>query len=72
MELVVERGGNVAPLLAGLGLLVAVLLGSWWTGNAVAEGRVAVMLLRFTLSVFGGLYYVIMLRIATGRGLFPR
>jgi hypothetical protein len=59
-------------VLAGLGLLVAVALGSIWTALAVAEGAVASVFLRFTLSLAGGFYYLVMYRIATGQGLARR
>lgn len=61
--------GGVLP---GLGLLAAVALGSVWTASAVLDGSVASMLVRFTISVAGGFYYLVMYRVATGKGLARR
>lgn len=71
-ERAVARRSWMGPGLSAGGLVAAIALGSWWTGQAVADGRMGVMLVRFTLSVAGGLYYLAMYRVATGRRLRAR
>ncbi len=61
-----------APVLAAVGLLVAVALGSWWTAQAVVEGLTIGVLLRFGASLAGGFYYLVLFRVATGRSLALR
>lgn len=61
-----------AGVLPGLGLLVAVALGSLWTAAAVVDGSATSVVLRFALSVAGGFYYLVMYRVATGQGLARR
>ena len=67
-----DQSWTRAGVLAGLGLLAAVALGSIWTAFAVADGAVASVLLRLTLSVAGGFYYLVIYRVATGQGLARR
>jgi hypothetical protein len=50
-------------------LLAAVAIGSVWTGMAVADGAMATMLIRFTISLVGGFYYVMLYRLARRRTL---
>lgn len=59
-----KRENSVESTLAFVGLLVAVGLGAWWTGMAVAEGMVTATVVRFCLSVVGGCYYLVLYRIA--------
>lgn len=67
-----DQSQTGAGVLAGLGLLAAVVLGSLWTAMAVVDGSVTALLVRFTVSVAGGFYYVVMYRVATGRTLARR
>jgi hypothetical protein len=62
----------VAPALAVIGLLVAVAAGSSWIAAAVADGRTLSVLVRFSLTVAAGFYYVVMYRVATGRTIHRR
>jgi len=55
--------------ISAAAIVVVVGLGAWWTAVAAYEGDVGAMLLRFSLSVVGGVYYVVMHRLATGRSL---
>lgn len=64
-----EQSSFVVPLLAALGLLVAVTLGSWWTAVAVMDGLTIGVFIRFALSVAGGFYYLTMYRVSTGKTL---
>ncbi|MGI9597134.1 MAG: hypothetical protein ACR2QK_13300 [Acidimicrobiales bacterium] len=70
-----SRSGDrarLAPALAGIGLLVAVAVGSWWTALAVVDGSTVGVLVRFAASLAAGFYYLVMLRVATGRPLARR
>ncbi len=58
------RSTRLTAVLAWIGLVAAVLLGSWWTAQAVAAGAMASVLLRLALSVGGGTYYLVMFRVA--------
>jgi len=66
-----DRPPSAAPWLATLGLLAAVALGSWWTAQAVVDGSPGSVLLRFGLSLAGGLYYLVLHRVARGRPALP-
>ncbi len=68
----VDQRMTRAGVLPGLGLLAAVAIGSLWTAAAVVDGSVASMLLRFAVSVGAAFYYLVMYRVATGRGLTLR
>lgn len=61
---------NPSSIASLLGLIAVTLAGSIWTGLAVAEGSGAVMLFRFAASIVGGLYYLTLYRLATGRRFF--
>jgi hypothetical protein len=63
---------STASVLAAIGLLSAASLGAWWTAQAVADGSRTGVIVRFTLSVAGAFYYLIMYRVATGRSLAIR
>lgn len=60
-----------ATVLAALGLLAAVAIGSWWTGLAVADGRPAAVVVRFGLSLAAGWYYLALYRVTRGRAALP-
>jgi hypothetical protein len=62
-----ERAG-LGYFLAQMGVLAAVCFGAWWTVQAVAEGRPAMVVLRFTLSAALGLYYLVLARIVRAPG----
>lgn len=66
-----DRSIAPAAVLAALGLLAAVGLGSWWTGLAVAGGQPGAVVVRFGLSLAGGWYYLALYRIARGRPALP-
>lgn len=68
----VVHGSNAALVLSGLGLLVAVAVGSWWIADAVVAGATGALLLRFGATVGIAFYYLVLLRVATGRTLRPR
>ncbi len=53
-------------------LLVAVAVGALWTGSAVADGRMGAMLVRFSVSLVGAFYYLVLYRVASGRSLAVR
>lgn len=61
-----------APVLAAIGLLVAVAAGSWWIATAVVEGETASVFIRFGLTVTAGFYYLVLYRVATGRSIARR
>ncbi|MGH1489637.1 MAG: hypothetical protein ACRBK7_09625 [Acidimicrobiales bacterium] len=63
---------SAAPVLAAIGLLSAVALGSWWTAQAVVDGSTLGVLVRLPLSAAAGFYYLVMYRVATGRSLALR
>ncbi len=69
MERPVDLGLSAAVLLSGVGLLVAVAAGSWWVADAVVSGAVTAVFLRFVTTVAAGFYYLVLLRVATGRTL---
>ncbi len=66
----VGTGSNL--LLTALGLLAAVALGSWWTAMAVVDGSPVGVLVRFTVSMAGGWYYLVLFQVARGRPALPR
>ena len=55
---------SIESVVAVVGLVLALALGAWWTGLAVAEGMVGTTVFRFCVSVFGGCYYLVLYRIA--------
>lgn len=59
-----ENPMSFESVIAIAGLLLAVAIGAWWTGAAVAEGQINQTMLRFGLSVAGGCYYLVLYRIA--------
>ena len=58
------RQRRIESVLATAGLLAAVALGAWWTAQAVVDGRPWAMVARFTVSVVGGIYYLLLLAIS--------
>ncbi len=61
---------NLSSVAAFVGLVVVAIAGAVWTGMAVSEGATAAMLVRFVASIAGGLYYLTLFRLATGRRFF--
>ncbi len=57
------RRPGLGYFLAQLGVLGACAFGAWWTVQAVAEGRPWAMVLRFSLSIGLGLYYLVLARV---------
>lgn len=55
---------RLESVLAAVGLVAVMLLGAWWTGWAVVDGRPWVMLGRFAASVAGGVYYLFLLSLS--------
>lgn len=49
------------PILAWVGLIGAVCLGAYWTGQAVVTGNQLGVIVRFAASVVCGLYYLALL-----------
>lgn len=68
----VVHASNAATVLSGVGLLVAVAVGSWWIADAVVSGAIGAVMLRFGATVGMAFYYLVLLRVATGRTLRPR
>ncbi len=64
-----NRKRPIWATISALAIVVVIGLGAWWTAVAAYEGNVGAMFLRFAISVIGGLYYVVMHRLATGRKL---
>lgn len=53
--------GRLELALAWLGLIASVTLGPVWTAQAVMAGSHVDVVVRFTVSVLGGLYYLVLI-----------
>lgn len=60
------KNTRIAPPLAIAGVAACTILGAWWTAAAVVDGDLGQVLIRLWLAVFGGFYYLVMLRVALG------
>lgn len=67
-------GNNVslATVMAVTGLAVAVLLGTWFTAQAVVAGDPTATFVRFAISMLGGWYYLYLYHLSRGRRFFTR
>jgi hypothetical protein len=49
-------------VVAIIGLVAAISLGSWWMGQAIVSGSPGALLIRCSVVVAAGLYYVALYR----------
>ncbi len=67
-----DQASRTDAASAAAGLLIAVVIGSWWTGSAVVDGSAGGLVLRFVTSLVGCFYYLVLYRVATGKSLAIR
>ncbi|MGB5756033.1 MAG: hypothetical protein WBM50_03890 [Acidimicrobiales bacterium] len=67
-----DQANRIEAVSAAAGLLIAIVIGSWWTGSAAADGSAGGVLVRFVVSLAACFYYLVLYRVATGRSLALR
>ncbi len=65
MVYVLQQAPGTAPVFM-VGLLASLVLGSWWTSQAVVDGNLGSMAIRLTVSVVAGLYYYLLFKVCKG------